>query len=57
MPLLTGFEADNRNVYAVYPASRHLSPKIRAFVDYLAEAPGRPSYWETAGLKKEPVTD
>jgi len=51
LPLLTGFEADNRNVYAVYPASRHLSPKVRAFVDYLAETLGRPSYWEAAGLR------
>ena len=51
LPLLTGLEADNRNVYAVYPASRHLSPKVRAFVDYLAETLGRPSYWEEAGLQ------
>ena len=51
LPLLTGYEADNRNVYAVYPASRHLSPKVRAFVDFLAEILGRPSYWEAAGLQ------
>lgn len=48
--LLTGYEADNRNVYAVYPASRHLSPKVRAFVDYLGETLGQPSYWQAAGL-------
>ncbi len=51
VPLLTGHEADNRDVYAVYPASRHLSPKVRAFVDYLVETLGRPSYWEKAGLQ------
>ncbi|MEE1921933.1 LysR family transcriptional regulator [Pseudomonas sp. 148P] len=26
-----------RQVYAVYPTSRHLLPRVRAFVDYLAE--------------------
>ncbi|OLS64518.1 LysR family transcriptional regulator [Pseudomonas putida] len=26
-----------RQVYAVYPSSRHLLPRVRAFVDYLAE--------------------
>jgi len=25
------------NVYAVYPSRRHLSAKVRAFVDFLAE--------------------
>lgn len=51
VPLLTGHEADNRDVFAVYPASRHLSPKVRAFVDYLVETLGRPSYWEQAGIQ------
>ncbi len=51
LPLLTGHEADNRDVYAVYPASRHLSPKVRAFVDFLVETLGRPSYWARAGLQ------
>ena len=51
LPLLTGHEADNRDVYAVYPASRHLSPKVRAFVDHLVATLGRPSYWEEAGLQ------
>ena len=26
-----------RQVYAVYPTSRHLQPKVKAFVDFLAE--------------------
>ena len=26
-----------RHVYAVYPTSRHLQPKVKAFVDFLAE--------------------
>ena len=35
---------------AVYPHARHLSPKVRAFVDYLAEVFGPEPYWDR-GLK------
>lgn len=31
---------------AVYPHSRHLSPKVRAFVDFLAERFGPRPYWD-----------
>ena len=37
--------ADNA-VSAVYPAARHLSPKVRAFVDFLAERFGGTPYWD-----------
>jgi len=39
---------DNRSfaVYAVWPAGRHPSPKLRAFVDFLAERFGPAPYWE-----------
>lgn len=40
-------------VHAVYPHNRHLSPKIRAFVDFLAARFGPVPYWD-AGLA-EPV--
>jgi DNA-binding transcriptional LysR family regulator len=33
-------------VSAVYPAARHLSPKVRVFVDFLAERFGGKSYWD-----------
>lgn len=34
-------------VYAVFPASRNLSPKVRVFVDYLAEVFGHSEpYWD-----------
>ncbi len=33
-------------VYAVYPAARHLSPKVRVFVDFLAERFGETPYWD-----------
>lgn len=34
-------------VYAVYPPGRHLSAKVRAFVDYLAEYFGPQPYWDS----------
>jgi len=33
-------------VSAVYPAARHLSPKVRSFVDFLAERFGGTPYWD-----------
>ncbi|MCB2099550.1 MAG: LysR family transcriptional regulator [Rhodobacterales bacterium] len=33
-------------VYAVYPHNRHLSPKVRAFVDFLVEIYGDAPYWD-----------
>lgn len=45
VPLLEDFETEPLGVYAVYPPSRHLSAKVRAFVDFLAEACTRDSPW------------
>jgi len=33
-------------IHAVYPHSRHLSPKVRAFVDFMVERFGPRPYWE-----------
>lgn len=49
--LLQPFEAKDPDVYAVYAASRHLSPKVRAFVDHLVQTIGKPSYWREVGLE------
>jgi DNA-binding transcriptional LysR family regulator len=35
--VLPGYHVPDSAVYAVYPPGRHLSPKVRSFVDYLAE--------------------
>lgn len=35
--VLPDLPAAPRHVYAVYPTSRHLQPKVKAFVDFLAE--------------------
>ncbi len=35
-------------IHVVYPANRHLAPKVRAFIDFLADRIGKPPYWERA---------
>jgi DNA-binding transcriptional LysR family regulator len=35
--LLCDFEPPVIHVHAVYPHARHLAPKVRAFVDFLAK--------------------
>jgi len=35
---LTGYISEDPDVHVLYPQTRHLSPKVRVFVDYLAEA-------------------
>ena len=36
-------------IYAVYPHNRHLSPKVRAFVDFIVETLGPRPYWNFDG--------
>ncbi len=38
--------ATDTAIWAVYPSSRLLAPKVRAFIDYFAEYFGDPPYWE-----------
>ncbi|WP_028109095.1 LysR family transcriptional regulator [Ferrimonas futtsuensis] len=33
-------------IWAVYPSSRLLAPKVRAFIDYFAQYYGMPPYWD-----------
>jgi len=37
VPVLPEYKTFEGAIYAVYPSSRHLSPKVRAFVDFVAE--------------------
>ena len=39
-------EPADTEITAVYPASRNLSPKVRVFVDFLAERFGGTPYWD-----------
>lgn len=44
--VLSGYMPQDTAIYAVYPHSRHLLPKVRAFVDFLAERFGPRPYWD-----------
>ena len=46
VPLLESYIPLDVSLNAVYPHGRHLSPKVRAFVDYLAESFGPEPYWD-----------
>jgi DNA-binding transcriptional LysR family regulator len=43
---LSGFERKPIALYAVYPATRHLSAKIRVFIDFLVEKLGTEPFWD-----------
>lgn len=38
LEVLPEFRCEDHSLYAIYPRSRHLSPKVRAFVDFAAVA-------------------
>jgi DNA-binding transcriptional LysR family regulator len=44
--VLTGWMPPPAGIYAVYPHNRHLSAKVRAFVDFLVERFGAAPAWE-----------
>ncbi len=44
--VLADYALPESAVYAVYPHTRHLSAKVRAFVDFLVERFGPRPYWE-----------
>lgn len=46
IPLLKAFTPQDSALYAVYPHARHLSPKVRVFVDFLAQSFPSPPYWD-----------
>lgn len=47
MPLLHNFmDTPDSAVYAVYPASRNISPKVRVFIDHPAACFGTNPYWD-----------
>ena len=44
--ILAGYKLPELGVYAVYPQRSHVPPKVRAFVDFLAQRFGRKPEWE-----------
>lgn len=61
MRLLPGHEADLTSqetaIHAIYPHARHLSAKVRAFVDFLVEKYRPTPYWECEELEDCPESD
>jgi DNA-binding transcriptional LysR family regulator len=51
--VLCDFPPVELGIYAVYPQRRNLSPKVRAYVDYLREQFGDEPYWDR-GLRLTP---
>ena len=46
--VLPGYDIPELGIYALYPHARHLSPKVRAFVDFLAVRFGPAQVWDRA---------
>jgi DNA-binding transcriptional LysR family regulator len=47
--ILADYVPTDAAIHAVYPNSRHLSPKVRAFIDFLAEDIGPRPHWDLLG--------
>ena len=43
--VLTGYHAPDSSGYLVYPPGRHLSPKVRRFIDHLVAGLAREEFW------------
>jgi DNA-binding transcriptional LysR family regulator len=50
--LLADWEIDDLGVFAVYPNRKFLPPKVRRFIDFLAERFGTEPYWDFDGKQK-----
>jgi len=46
IPVLTDYQWYAMNIYAVYPQSKHLPARVRAFIDFLVSHFGEAPYWE-----------
>jgi DNA-binding transcriptional LysR family regulator len=44
--ILSDYTAPEIAVYAIYPETRHLSVKVRVFIDFLVERFGGRPYWD-----------
>ncbi len=50
--ILPDWEADDLTVFAVYPNRKFLPPKVRSFIDFLAERFGPEPYWDFDSKQK-----
>jgi DNA-binding transcriptional LysR family regulator len=52
---LSQYIAVERHIYAVYLANRHVSAKVRAFIDFLLDRFGPEPYWDRSDTLTEPA--
>ncbi len=45
-PVLTDYRMHDYGIYAVYPSRKHLTAKVKAFIDFLVERYGPEPYWD-----------
>lgn len=45
-PVLADYRIPGVNAYALYPGTRHLSRRVRVFVDFLAKRFSGVPYWD-----------
>ena len=48
-PVLTAFQVESPAMWALYPQHRHMTPRVRAFVDFLVEAAREGRFSASAG--------
>jgi hypothetical protein len=53
--VLTEYVPAERNLYALYLPNRHLSPKVRVFIDFLLSHFAPPPYWDRNWLSSSGV--
>lgn len=50
VPVLEEFRVPDIGIFAVYPAQRHLTPKLRAFIDFLSQRFGPEPPWDCSWI-------
>lgn len=53
IPLLTQYTSSQLSAYAIYPQTRHLSQRVRAFVDFLIQRFEGAPYWDSCLQNKK----
>lgn len=54
VPVLEGYKTPQIDAYAIYPQTRHLSQRVRAFVDFLVKRFEGTPYWDFCLQKSMP---
>ncbi|PCJ86279.1 MAG: LysR family transcriptional regulator [Thiotrichaceae bacterium] len=54
IPILQDYSVAKVNAYAIYPPTRHLSQRVRCFIDFLVERFSEEPYWEQYSVISKP---